>query len=81
MTTVEVTLPDDLAEEARKAGLLEGEEIAKWLREELRRQRTAGFLDAIESMDACDDTPSMSPEEISDEIHRIRKEHRAKSAA
>lgn len=38
MTTIQLSLPDDLAEKAMRAGLLSAEAIQDLLREQLRRQ-------------------------------------------
>jgi hypothetical protein len=39
MTTVQISLPDQLAREAQRAGLLSPELLEKWLREQLKAQR------------------------------------------
>jgi hypothetical protein len=39
VTTVQITLPDALAQEATKAGLLAPEKIERMLRERLRAER------------------------------------------
>jgi hypothetical protein len=41
MTTVQITLPDQLAEEAQRAGLLSAPKLERWLRDQLRAQRVA----------------------------------------
>ena len=41
MTTVQITLPDALAQEAAQAGLLTPEKIERMLREQLRAERMA----------------------------------------
>ena len=38
MTTIELTLPDELVQDAQKAGLLQPEAIEQLLREELRKR-------------------------------------------
>jgi hypothetical protein len=39
MTTVEINLPDQLALEARQAGLLTSAQLERWVREQLRQAR------------------------------------------
>jgi hypothetical protein len=36
MTTIQITLPDELAQEAKHAGLLTPELLEKWLRDQLK---------------------------------------------
>ena len=81
MTTIQVVLPDDLAEQAQKAGLLSDTRVESWLREELRRQQIDELFEAMHRMAALDDMPPMSPEEITEEIHAMRAEQRAKTPA
>ena len=45
MTTVQITLPDQLAQEAQQAGLLSPELLEKWLREQLRTPGSVVFRD------------------------------------
>ena len=77
MTTVQFTLPDQLAQEAQRAGLLSPESLEKWLREQLKAQRWAEFLSALDRMAAVDDPSYMSPEEVAEEIKAMRAEKRA----
>lgn len=58
MTTVQITLPDQLAQDAKREGLLTSEALAKMLRERLRAQ--AG--DALRDM-----WQRMADEELTDE--------------
>jgi hypothetical protein len=80
MTTVEITLPDQLAEEARSAGLLSGPELEKWLRDQLRVQRKRQLFEAMDRMSAVDEPAAMTPEEVADEIAAMRAERRARGA-
>jgi hypothetical protein len=75
MTTVEIKLPEQLAEEAREAGLLAPELIEKWLRDRLREQDLDWLFTAMDRMAAVDDPAFMSPEEVAAEIAAIRAEH------
>lgn len=75
MTTVQITLPDALAQEATKAGLLAPEKIARILRERLRLERV-GRMKAARATLASEPLPSMTPEEINAEIDAYRTEQR-----
>lgn len=75
MTTVQITLPDQLAEEAAKAGLLRTERIEALLREQLRAERIARLRATRRTLDA-DPMPPMTSEEIQAEIRAYRAEQR-----
>lgn len=75
MTTVQITLPDQLAEEATKAGLLAAEKIEALLREQLRAERIARLKAAREKL-ATDPLPPMTADEIQAEIRAYRAEQR-----
>ena len=77
MATVQIELPDQLAQEAQSAGLLSPTALEKLLREQLRTQSMEQLRQAIERMDTLDDTPYMSPEEVAEEIALMRAERRA----
>ncbi|MEN9491171.1 MAG: hypothetical protein RJA63_1620 [Pseudomonadota bacterium] len=62
MTTVQVELPDMLAQSARAAGLLTPQALEAMLREQLKRQSG----DALRTMWA-----SAPPEELTPEIERM----------
>lgn len=75
MTTVQITLPDALAQEATKAGLLAPEMIERLLRERLRAERIER-LKASRATLAAEPLAPMTPEEISAEIDAYRTEQR-----
>lgn len=75
MTTVQTTLPDALAQEAAKAGLLAPERIADILREQLRAERI-DRLDAARHELASNPLPPITAEEIQAEIDAYRLEQR-----
>lgn len=75
MTTVHITLPDALAEEAAKAGLLEPEKIERMLREGLRAERIERMKAARANLEA-EPMALMTPEEITAEIQAYREEER-----
>jgi hypothetical protein len=76
MTTVQITLPDQLAEEAARAGLLASERIEALLREQLRTERIARMRAVREKL-AADPLPPMTAAEIQAEIDAYRAERRA----
>lgn len=80
MTTVQITLPDQLAQEAQRAGLLSQPALEKLLREQLQMQRQNSFFAAMERMEQLAEPSAMSPEEVAGEIRAMREERRAKAA-
>ncbi|MGH9607484.1 MAG: hypothetical protein ACRD3N_17480 [Terracidiphilus sp.] len=80
MTTVQITLPDQLAQEAERAGLLSSERLEEWLEAQLKLRRLDELFEAMDRMSEVDDSPPMTPEEIAEEIKLMRAEKRAKLA-
>ena len=76
MKFVQIELPEELAEQAEQAGLLEPEKMEQLIRAQLRRDAWAFLEEAKRRMEACDDTPPMSLEEISEEVRAVRRERR-----
>ncbi len=79
MTTVQITLSDQLALEATQAGLLSQPAIEKLLREQLQAKRQEEFFAAMERMAQVPEPPAMSPEEVAEEIRAMREGRRAKA--
>ena len=80
MTTVQITLPDELAQEAANAGLLSADAIEAMLREQLRRR--AG--DALQAMWQRAPQEELTPEieqEIVEEVRKLRTERRLRGAS
>ena len=80
MTTVHITLPDQLAQEAERAGLLSQTAIEKLLREQLQTRHQDAFFAATERMAQIPELPAMSPEDVAEEIRAMRAERRAKAS-
>jgi hypothetical protein len=78
MTTIQVTLPDQLAEEAQRAGLLSSQSMEKLLRAELRARSASELLSALENTDRVETTEDFSPESMAVEVRAMRAEHRAR---
>ena len=75
MTTLQITLPDALAQEAAQAGLLAPEKMELLVREWLCAERIERMKAARLSLEA-NPIPFMTPEEISAEINAYRSEQR-----
>ena len=82
MTTLELklNLPDQLARDAKAAGLLTEPELERLVREALRA-RSLERLDAATAKLAADPPPPMSESEIQAEIEAYRAEKRAVSGS
>jgi hypothetical protein len=80
MTRVEITLPDQLAAEAQRAGLLTPEAIERMVREQLRAERIDKLKQARQQL-AANPLPPMTPEEIQAEIDAYRAEQRRAAGA
>lgn len=75
MTKVQINLPDQLAQEAQRAGLLTPEQLERMLREQLKARKTDELFAAMDRMAAVDE-PAMTPEEIAEELHAMRAARR-----
>lgn len=75
MTTIQLRLSDQLAQEAQRAGLLTETSIERLLREALRSGRIERMIQAREKL-ATDPIPPMSNDEIEAEIDAYRTESR-----
>lgn len=80
MTTVRINLPDQLAQEAKQAGLLSEAALEKLLREQLQARRQDAFFTALERMEQTAEPPAMSPEDVAEEIRAMREARRARAA-
>ena len=75
MTTVQITLPDALAQEATQAGLLAPDKIERILRDRLRQGRIDSLKTARAALTAQPMEP-MTPTEISAQIDAYRSDQR-----
>ena len=80
MTTVQITIPDDLAKEAAAEGLLETGSIEAILRERLAAARVAK-MQAVRQKLSTAEAPPMTAEEIETEITAYRVERRRAAGA
>jgi len=79
MTTVQINLPDELAQKAATAGLLSAEAMEAMLQEQLRR-RAGETLQAMWQSGPKDDLPPETEQEIADEVRKARAEWRLRGA-
>ncbi len=78
MTEVTVTLPDDLAQEAREAGLLRPEALAALLREAMRQDRIERLFSTMNKLSQLE--PRLTEDEIAAEIEAARAERHARAS-
>lgn len=79
MTTIQIQLPDDLAQDAQAAGLLTADAIERLLRERLRLQAGDALQAMWNRMPAEDLTPEIE-EMINEEVQAVRAERRQRAA-
>jgi len=77
MTTLQITLPDGLAADAERAGLLSSDSIEQLLRERLQEQRRQKLFAAMDRMAAVQDGEDFSPEAMAEVVAEVRAERRA----
>lgn len=75
MTTITIKLPDELAEEARRQGLLGPTAVESMIRETLRRRAGRELLEAADKLAAAR-FPRMTMAEIQEEVDAVRAERR-----
>jgi hypothetical protein len=80
MTRIQISLPDEVAQRARHAGLLSDSAIQQLLEEAMRRRAGRALIEVARGLqDAA--IPAMSMEEIDAEVKAARAERRARAAA
>jgi hypothetical protein len=77
MKHVRITLPETLADEAKRAGLFAPERLEAMLRQELKQQRIDAMFEAMEKAAGVKDEAVLGPEEVAREIAAMRAERRA----
>ena len=80
MTTVQITLPDELAQKAANAGLLSPEAIEAMLRDQLRRCAGKQLRAVWQRMPQEELTPEIE-QEIVEEVRKVRAERRLRGAS
>lgn len=76
MTTVQITLPDQLAQEAERAGLLSPQSLEDLLRRQLKAKAAEQLLAAMEKMHRVETDENFSPEAMAEEVRAMRAERR-----
>ncbi len=79
MTTVQINLPDELAQKAASAGLLSADAMEAMLREQLRRR--AG--EALQAMWQREPREALTPEieqEIVEQVRQVRAQRHQRGA-
>lgn len=77
MTQVTIELPDQLAEQARKEGLLSPTAVQRLIEEAIQRRAGQRFLQTLDRLAAVE--PRLTPEEIQSEINAARRERRQRN--
>ena len=80
MTTIQIQLPDDLAQDAQAAGLLTPDAIERLLRERLRGQAGDALRTMWNRMPSEELTPEIE-EMINEEVQAVRDERRKRAAS
>lgn len=78
MTTLTIDLPDQLAKEAKEAGLLAPDVIEAILRENLRRRAIDELFSSADKL-AVADFPPMTMDEIQQEVNAVRAKRRQRA--
>ena len=79
MTTLTIDMPDDLAEEAKDAGLLAPDAVEAMLRETLRQCSVNGLFEATDTFAAAD-FPPMTLAEIQEGVNAVRCQGRRRAS-
>ncbi len=78
MATLTIDLPDNLAEEAKQAGLLTSNAIESILRDTLRRRAVSGLFSAADKLAAAN-LSSMTMAEIQEEVNAVRAQRKQRA--
>ena len=76
MTTIQIELPDAMAQAAREAGLLTPQALERLLNDALKRKQAADSLLSIADRVAAAGIEPMSMEEINAEVKAAREERK-----
>jgi cytochrome P450 len=78
MTTLELklNLPDELAQEAQRAGLLTEQAVGRLIEEAVRREAGKKLIDAMQRLRTAN-VPPLTEEEIATEVKAARAARRA----
>jgi hypothetical protein len=76
MVHLQISLPEDLAQDVKELGLLKPETITEILRAEVRKLAFEHLLNIAPTLAAVGDVP-LSEEEIQEEIRAVRRDQHA----
>jgi predicted CopG family antitoxin len=76
MTTVTIELPDELAEQARKMGVLSNRALSDIVRELVRAQAAADLQAMTRKFDS-QPAPPLSPQEVQAIVRQVRRATRS----
>jgi hypothetical protein len=76
MVNLRISIPEDLARDAKQLGLLKPETITEILRAEVRKLALEHLLSIAPKLAAAGDVP-MSAEEVQEEIRAARRDQHA----
>ena len=79
MTTITIELPEELAEEARRHGLLAASAVEAMIRGTLRRRAARELLEAAGKLAAAE-LPPLTLAEIQEEVDAVRSQRRRRAA-
>jgi hypothetical protein len=79
VTTIEIHLPDDLAQSAERAGLLSDQAIRHLLEDAIRRRAGRALIEVARDIHTAG-IPPMSMDEIDAEVKAVRAERRTRRA-
>ncbi len=80
MTTIQIELPDAMAQAARDAGLLTPQALERLLNDALKRKQAADSLLSIADRVAAAGIEPMSMDEINAEVKAARAERRQRAS-
>ena len=80
MTTVQIDLPDELAQKAASAGLLSAQAMEAMLREQLRR-RAGEALQAMWQRATQEELTPETEQEIVEEVRKVRAQAQLRGAS
>jgi hypothetical protein len=79
MTTLQITLPDQLVQEAQRAGLVSSDTIERLLRVQLKTRHLGELFKAIDQIAAVNIPAAMSPEEVAEKIRAMRTQRNSRN--
>jgi len=81
MTTIQITLPDQLARDAERAGLLSSQSLEELLRRQLKAKASAELVALLDRANGPETDEDFSPEAMAEEVRATRAERRASQKA